>query len=586
MIVIPNSQVRLLSDVPFHLNYEHVRRFENESDQFTYFNSKPFQAFNDLTYQREETFIKVPMGYDKLYNYNYLMYQNKEFGGKWFYAFVTRKEYVNPETTRIYFEMDVFQSWQFQMEWNPSYIVREHRTRWNVDGTPVINTLDEGLDYGSAYKVVSAEQYLPSNGIYYLVVACKKAMHEGMTDTYYASVNGLPQLLVYYVHPFFLNGGSVASNLGGISPVEDFLAVLYTQTEAVNNVVSIYITDMLPNNPIYSNNSLAFATTNFQKVNLANQLNGVSVSTVFVTDQDYGSLNYVVGDKYDGYDEVTESKLLMFPYTLTEIVDMRGHKVTYKNEYINNDSLIISILGSLGVNQKTSYTVKDYLTGDLTDDIIKYQVNQEVGLINNDPNDLPIFTDLLGAYLQGNRNTLQHQKTQAITNVVTSTIGGTISGGTLGTLGGPVGAGAGALIGGTSALISSGISAFQQIQGMNAKQRDIANTPPQLSNMGSNPYFDYGNRLTGIWIIKRQITAEYQKRLTDFFKMFGYKVNELKLPNLKTRESFNFVQTSGAHIVGDIPQEPLSALKAIFNKGVTLWHGDFIGDYSRSNNEV
>ena len=30
----------------------------------------------------------------------------------------------------------------------------------------------------------------------------------------------------------------------------------------------------------------------------------------------------------------------------------------------------------------------------------------------------------------------------------------------------------------------------------------------------------------------------------------------------------------------------LSAIKGIFDKGVTIWHTDSVGDYSLSNNEV
>jgi hypothetical protein len=87
-------------------------------------------------------------------------------------------------------------------------------------------------------------------------------------------------------------------------------------------------------------------------------------------------------------------------------------------------------------------------------------------------------------------------------------------------------------------------------------------------------------------VIKKEITDEYRKKLTDFFKMYGYKLNEVKVPNLKTRQHFNFVQTVGANITGNIPQEDIEKLVSMFNNGVTLWHGDWVGDYSQTNGEL
>lgn len=566
-MITPNTVVHLLSGVPLNIKNEHQRTFTDVNAQITYFSGKVAFSFTDFTYQREEAAIKVPKGYDELYNVNYIMYRNNNYGTKYFYAFVTKREYVNPNTTRLYLEFDVWQTYQFDITILPSFVEREHTKRWNVDGSPVINTVDEGLDYGSEYKTVSVEQYRPSGDIYYLVAACKQTMHVGLDKAYYASLNGLPQLVVYYVHPFKLDGSSVNSSQGTLSSITDFLAVLYTQSDAVNNVVSLYITDALPSNPVYSSGTLNINTTNFQRVALTGKLNGVDVNTVFVKDMTYGNWTYVAGDKYAGFTDVDESKLLMYPYTLTELVDLRGNKVSYKNEYIDSTDLTISISASLGLNNKISYTIKDYLTGALMDDGIKIKVNQERGLINNDPNDLPIFTDMLGAFLQGNRNALQNQLHSAAWEGSFGALGNALSRDALG-------------------VVHGAGSSYFQIQGINAQIKDIQNQFPQAASMGSNVYFDYGHRLTGVWIIKKEISAEYRKRLSDFFKMYGYKVNELKTPNIKSRQHFNFIKTVGANITGNIPHEELSKIIDLFNKGITFWHTSSVGDYSLSNGEV
>lgn len=560
MIITPNTEVRLLSGVPLTNNYEHQLTFDSVEAQTSFFYSKVAYSFTDFTYQREDASIRIPRGRDSLYSCNYVMYRNSDFSTKWFYGFITKLEYINPEMTKVYFEADVYQTWMFDIEFRSSFVAREHVRRWNADGSPVVNTVDEGLDYGTDYKVVSVENYQPAPGVYYMVAVAKQGMHGTINKKYYASLNGLPQLLVYYVHPFKLDGTTPGTNLGTLSGVADFLGALYTDTTAVNNVVSIYVTDCLPDNPIYSNNTLSFST-HYEMATIG------TANTVFVKDMVYGNWSYTAGNKYNGYSPVTESKLLMHPYTVLELADMRGNKATFKNEYIDSTDLNITISASLGLNNKVVYSLKDYLSGLLTDDTIKTKVNFEHSLINSEPNDMPIMTDLLSAYLQGNRNQLQNQKQAIAWN------------GSFGALGNmmtrnPVG------------LVDGVGSAFIEINGMLAKQKDINNTPPQLGHLGGNTYFDYGHRLTGVWIIKKEITPEYRKKLTDYFKMYGYKINEVKTPNLKSREHFNFIQTVGANITGDIPGDDLVKIKKMFDDGVTLWHGDYVGDYTKTNGEI
>ena len=71
-----------------------------------------------------------------------------------------------------------------------------------------------------------------------------------------------------------------------------------------------------------------------------------------------------------------------------------------------------------------------------------------------------------------------------------------------------------------------------------------------------------------------------------YFKMFGYKINTVKIPDLNSREDFNYIKTIACNIVADIPQQYLLILKSIFDKGVTIWHNDNMYDYTQENMEV
>jgi hypothetical protein len=575
MSITPQTLVRLISNVPFFNTYNHTMKFDDEAAQSSYFTGKALQSFSDFTYQRDIGAIKVPGAYDDLYSCNYLMFQNAAYSNKWFYAFITRKEYINPNTTRIYYELDVFQTWQFEMQFNPSFVVREHAARWNVDGTPVINTVDEGLNYGTEYENVFVEQYKPYGDIYFLVIISKQRMDNDVTMNmeYYPTINAIPQPLCYYLHPFKLDGSTpdimVGGDGAGLSPIMEILLAAAKSEDAINNIVSMYITDYAGIPMTYSGGFWNMSRDNVTITYLDNGSGGTVTTLNAFHLPSYEAQTVTFENIYEDYEPVTESKLLMHPYTATILSDMKGNQIEIKNEYLTDAKLEIAVQGSLGTGNKVAYTVTNYLRdSDITGQLSKI-LGLETSIINNNPNDIPILSDYLAAFLQGNRNSMQNQVNQTFVSGILGTVGAATGG--LANAGNVIGAGA---------------NAYFSMASINAKVKDISNIPPTLSQMGQNTYFDYGNGVTGVFIIKKQITAEYRTKLTNFFKMYGYKINDLKTPNLHTREHFNYIQTIAANITGNIPNDDLNKLISIFDSGITLWHGDYVADYTKVNNEL
>lgn len=84
------------------------------------------------------------------------MYQNESYNDKWFYAFITKMEYANSNMTRIEIATDVWQTWQFDIEFKESFIERE---MINVsDDIPGSNLLPEGLETGE-FKVGGTAEF-------------------------------------------------------------------------------------------------------------------------------------------------------------------------------------------------------------------------------------------------------------------------------------------------------------------------------------------------------------------------------------------------------------------------------------------
>jgi hypothetical protein len=138
------TTVKLLSNIDITNDYKNSFTFATLSAQTAFFLSKTNTTFSNLTYQRKERSIRVKENIETLFNVSYLMFQNANFGVKWFYGFIVDMKYLNPETTEIFFEIDVLQTWKFDVDYKYAYIEREHV----ADDTIGLNLLSENIDVG------------------------------------------------------------------------------------------------------------------------------------------------------------------------------------------------------------------------------------------------------------------------------------------------------------------------------------------------------------------------------------------------------------------------------------------------------
>lgn len=593
-VPLSGTNILFLSGVPFSNDYKHTRYFDTLSAQQTYFGARTVvHSMTDATFQRIEgqTYIKCDKSIDELWGTNYLMFQNTSYNSKWFYAFVTKLEYKNNSLTYVHFEIDVFQTWLKDYNFKPSFVLREHCKLWEIDGSPVINTVDEGLNYGTEYDILDAHHYLPSDNIYYLVIVSKTTLHNADSDTepghFRGSFIGGPTPLCYYVHPFMWDSSSGVTDLNvsigielfPLTPITQVLATIFSTESAVNNIVSLYITEHYG-----ATNTYDFSTNTLDMVlghaGADITAGTTTIKTVFVDGMTrFGTTTINTGDKYFNFPTGTESKLLMYPYSLTILDDFRGNRITIKNEYIEDTQLMIEVMGSLGTSNKVAYIPEKYNTTNMFSDTNKSMI--EHSLINNTPQDVPILTDLIAAFFQGNRNQIENQKNSIIFNGVMDSVGGAIGATASAVMGNPFGLAAGA-----TQIVKGAGNTQLQLQGIMAKIKDINNQPPNMVKMGSNTAFDFGNDYTGFYVIKKQIKEEYYNKLENYFKMYGYKMNDVKIPNFHTRQNWNYVQTKDCNITGNFNNEDLQELKSIFDNGITLWHTDDIGNYALSNGVI
>lgn len=592
-VPLSGTNIRLLSNVPFSNDYKNTRWFDTKASQESYFTSKPVvHTMSQANFQRIDGYhyVAVNENIDDLWGTNYLMFQNAQYNNKWFYGFVTKLEYVQKNTTKVHFQIDVFQTWKFDMNFKPSFVVREHCKLWNADGSPVINTIDEGLNYGVEYDTVYAKHFELNEGYRWLVMVTKTPVHTEGEKGIDPSYIGVPQPLSYYAVPFKDNKTPtilLGANDYAVTQPTRILKELYTNEKATNNIVSLFVSEH-----IGLSVDVRLSSGGSPDVMTINHSNA-TVSSVVIQDSSIYMLHIkglenfnakvtsISEDKYASYTKPKESKLLMYPYTVLVLDDFRGSRMEYKNEYIEEKGIKITTKGSLGVTNKVSYGIDKYSTRGTS--TVYQKTNNEHALFNTSSNDIPIINDMLTAFLQGNKNSIENQKSSILFNGSMNAVSNGLS--MLGSLPknpvapvDPL-----ALAQGVVNMTQGVGNTVLELQGIEAKQQDIGNMPPQIAKMGSNTSYDYGNGYSGIWVIKKQIKPEYQEILGNFFNMFGYKVNRVKTPNFHTRKYWNYVETKNCNITGNFNNNDLQELKAVFDNGITFWHTDDIGNYSLEN---
>lgn len=145
MYIEPGTNIKILKDCPLDTTYDHTIYFADKASQTNYFVGLTKYNLTNYTYQRvKRGMARVEIKADNLYDCNYMMFQNTNYGNKWFYAFIKSVEYVNNETSEITFEIDVMQTWFFDYTLDYCFVEREHTATDEVGSNLVPENFDVG----------------------------------------------------------------------------------------------------------------------------------------------------------------------------------------------------------------------------------------------------------------------------------------------------------------------------------------------------------------------------------------------------------------------------------------------------------
>lgn len=539
----PNTVIKILKDVPLDASYTDVLDFASETAQNQYFSSKSKYVFNNVSYQRVNYSVDsarppltctVPMNADNLYDCNYIMFQNANYGTKWFYAYIVNVGFVSANVSKISYVLDDYQTWLFDFTVGESYVLREHTN----DDTIGSNLEPEPFEISnyiiSGYNNDSSE-FMNCEIMMAVAELADGSRAEGQ----------------WIDNKTYTGLGFMYFDIGDDSGIKGAID-LYVEQGKGNSIIYIQIVP--------------------KRRGITTTLSNCRVPSAF---GDYVPAN---------------NKLFTYPYCKLSHINSEGQGNEYKYEFFSSLTNIQFSTAFTDAPTPSAITMpKNYLSSNA----YQYNIVSYVTSINKYP--VCSWTnDSFYEWFALNQNQLQTQKqyqqlaaTYKIASGAVSTIATTIAA-TAATVA-TGGVAAAALLPAMSSGLSSfsqGLDEYRKAGDMyNAQIADMKVKPDTLSGGSTNPYSMYMSSLMGNHFYRMQIPQEQAERIDTFFSMYGYTTNKVKIPNLTGRSNFNYVKLQQPYITGSIPVESMINIKKIFSNGVRIWHnaGTFM-NYNVKNN--
>lgn len=568
--------------------------FANESARKSFFQGKSAAGlhFTALSYQRETRAMRLPVALMHAEECDYLMFNNPAYENKWIYAFIEKCIYINDEVTEVRFIVDPVQTWLPSCTLAPSEILSETvavDSKFSeimniadyISGTfkpHAKGTLTAASDYATEYVCITSNA---------LICPDKNSSHYDGTkwqahfSTEYGNNCGKGDTLCYYVFKLsaLTNADFISKALGAMAS-EAISGTLFAAKYKVLNICMVPAI-CLPAGAVAHLESA-------DKTNIAcicpdpdrfnDQIDStaggdpISLNDCWTSLYTYGSVDgSFEAYSYNASPRVTEAilsldtasvgifggytpknnKLYSAPYCKLRILNNMGDAIDLWPQYFTNFSTApfdfnfrFAIYGILGESPDVVLYPKAYLkSGSNT-------INPEYRLSMAPFPNLPYNENKFAEWLQQN----------SISNALR------------------VGKGVMELaVGNIPGAISTGANMLSEVN--NVTSQGISTNLP--SNTGA-----VATALELHAFKWEYLSLQYYDAVNvdNHFKKYGYKVSIFSTPAFNSRVSFDYCQTSdaafsSAPIPGDMQKELIS----LMDRGLRLWHGNYLGDYSRDN---
>lgn len=564
-------------NVKWSNDYTHTMLFASQSARDDFMKNHLYKLKNNVIYYNPNRYIDVAGRLQNAESYNYVFYNNdSDISSTKYCCFVTNYEYIAPDTTRLYIELDVFQMLIYSTSFYQSYIERAiisksaDNANTNYLAEPITAPLEyekkltdilESAKWEPAWVLHMASYYNSATGRYdYKGIGTNNTY--GEYGRFIDSQNEMDKVLTMYgrkginevledfnvmlddtVDNFTQNGKEVLKSIiqgifsGGISTTEGWnnmtglaaisdISSLADFQDHRDEILGLYaIPQWLKEAYIADGGNSNFADNrrSYKDIDLSINRNSLA----------------------NGYTP-RNKKLLTSVCRGYVLANKTGMRKAFKPELFD-DNPTIRITGITMATSGYQWHINNY--HEITDSYgeVPYNSERRVGYDSN--------TGL---------------------NKAINTMGAVSS----------VAGGIGALAGGIASKNPVGV-----IDGLNSGVNSLVNAVDMIGNqeqhIGNNGDLlrVTGGRAQLSWYEISPTRSECES-IDNFFDMYGYTINKHANPRsyFNTRSVWNFIKCANVNLSCDAPADYENKLKNIFTSGVTLWHSysDF-GNYAKTN---
>lgn len=448
------STITLYADVPFDETYKHVINWSNQDVLDNYLNQRQHVSLTG-SYQNINKPIRwntKTETFNDLVNYCYCKIVDVDHDGntKTYYAYLTNFEYMNDGTTLIYFSIDIWNTYMWDVDFSKAYIERGFVKELNDNGTDWSSEFDDIKNNSEPIGGDGAEKLLTSESVFF----DKKSDTEFIEDAHIqfivfttqpkdaktesGTLAGIYSQYLYYILAFdstndktidvSIKGKKIVS---GGKNIKDVYKSLATIPEFAGS------SSLIVDSEIYSTIGIPFKVNgnggiDFQSQFDATVKNDVLLQITSATRGDfkpengicmfsetYGNLLQTIIHNYQQiYGNDFPLKIMFSPYSKLYFTDGKGTEMTADFGEITNRTekfLTMYRFGGLTQNGKITYTLNHYNRRPTKDQgaIVTYENKM---MIDDAARDVPIVLDNYTMYLNANKNQLANTRANAKMN--------------------------------------------------------------------------------------------------------------------------------------------------------------------------
>lgn len=551
-MILPDSDVYILKNVPLEPSFDHTIWFDSPEQQATAFTTYALAFYFDkVSYQRyPRPYITLDKTADELFDCNYMMFRNTAYGTKWFYAFITQVEYISNTTSRIYYSIDPMQTYLFDVNVGQCFVEREHAMTDAIGD----NLNPESFELG---EYVYDADYFPNIFLKSNYVICILA-------TWKAT----------YKNNQWVIEDATTGGVGGVdSGIYTGLTKNLCKYDLANPKACVQQANAIIEAATKANKADGIVSiTMYPKFFMNWSITG-DLATGLVPDT-VDSIPAFTGT-FDGY-KPKNNKLYTAPFCGVYVDNLQGNAANYAYEYFTDRKPTFNIVGAVNGNLECASIPVNYKG---------LPTNFQESLLMGGFPQCAWNVDTFKAWIAQNKYAIAAGVATTTIDTVKQVALAATGVGMAGEVAGMSAAMTGAGSAQTIQAVGQYANAYQNMQNVSYNaQGDVLNKTinlvAQVKTASTQPNHARGQQSSSVFCamgyqgfhyMPYRIQGQFARIIDDFFSMYGYKTNRLKVPNRNGRKAWNYVKTCGCTLTGSAPADVTAALVQIYDRGITFW---------------